>query len=120
MPSRNDGATVLSCPVCYRSFEPQGRARYCSDRCRQTAFRRRHQAEAPEVPLPPRGRRRAVTVYECDSCGDRALGEQYCENCRTFMRSLGRGALCPHCDGPVAVTDLVVGDQQLPPTRGRS
>jgi hypothetical protein len=86
-----------------------------SDRCRQEAFRRRHQATVPEVPLPPKGKRRAVTVYACDSCGERALGEQYCEECRTFMRSLGRGDLCPHCGGAVAVSDLLGDDQPLPP-----
>ncbi|MHB1499213.1 MAG: DUF2256 domain-containing protein [Acidimicrobiales bacterium] len=118
-PSRNDGVTMRPCPVCQGSFEPRGRARYCSDRCRQEASRRRHQAEVPEVPLPPKGKRRAVTVYQCDSCGERALGEQYCEECRTFMRSLGRGDMCPHCDGPVAVSDLLGDDQPLPPAGGR-
>ena len=47
------------------------------------------------------------------------LGEQYCEECRTFMRSLGRGDMCPHCDGPVAVSDLLGDDQPLPPAGGR-
>ena len=73
-PSRNDGLTMRPCPVCQGSFEPRGRARYCSDRCRQEAFRRRRPAAPTEVPLPPKGTKRAVTVYECGGCGERALG----------------------------------------------
>ncbi len=34
------------------------------------AFRRHHQPSLPEVPLPPKGAKRAVTVYECDGCGE--------------------------------------------------
>lgn len=100
---------MRSCPVCHEGFEPQGRARYCSDRCRQAAFRRRHQAEVPEVPLPPKGNKRALTVYECDACGERALGDQYCADCARFMRAVGRGGACPHCDGAVAIRDLLEG-----------
>lgn len=107
--SRNDGVTMRSCPVCHEGFEPQGRARYCSDRCRQAAFRRRHQAEVPEVPLPPKGNKRALTVYECDACGERALGDQYCADCARFMRAVGRGGACPHRDGAVAIRDLLEG-----------
>jgi len=107
-PLHDDGVTT-NCPVCERSFVKEGRARYCSDRCRQAAFRRRHQLEVAELPLLPKGKRRAVTVYLCDSCGARALGEQYCADCRTFMSSLGRGGSCPSCDEAVAVKELVEG-----------
>ena len=60
--SRNDKATTRRCPVCGRSFTPQGRRRYCDDKCRQQAFRRRHQpgaaksrcrARAPSGRSPP-------------------------------------------------------------------
>lgn len=51
--------------------------------------------------------RRAVTVYECDGCGERSLGSQRCDECRIFMRKLGLGGLCPHCDRPVTVIDLL-------------
>jgi len=62
---------------------------------------------APEPPpLPPKGRRRPVTVYQCDTCGERALGEQYCPDCRTFMRRVGLGGCCPSCDAAIAVTEL--------------
>ena len=105
--SGNDKATTGRCPVCGRSFTPQGRRRYCDDKCRQQAFRRRHQPGAPEVPVPRKGSKRAVTVYECDSCGERAIGEQYCADCRTFMRAIGLGGTCPHCDDAVAISDLL-------------
>ncbi len=101
--------TVRPCPVCHESFEARRRACYCSDRCWQKAFRGRHQAEVPEVPVPPKGAKRPVTVHECDSSGERALGEQYCADCGTFMRAIGRGGPCPHCDGAVAIKDLLEG-----------
>ena len=105
-PFHNDSVTI-DCPVCHQPFSPQGRARYCSDRCRQAAFRRRHQLTSPEVHVPPKGAKRAVTVYVCDGCGARSLGEQYCAECRTFMRSLGRGGYCLSCEEAIAVSELV-------------
>lgn len=51
----------------------------------------------------------APTVYECDACGSRALGEQRCE-CGTFARRVGIGGCCPECDAPVAVEELVGPD----------
>ena len=55
--------------------------------------------------------RRPITVYECDGCGARAVGQQRCEDCGTFMRKLGLGGPCPHCDEPVAVVELL--DQEV-------
>ena len=73
-PSRDDGVTTgRNCAACDRPFEPSGRRRHCSDACRQKAWRRRHGAEVPEVPVP-KGRKREMTVYECDGCGARELG----------------------------------------------
>jgi hypothetical protein len=57
--------------------------------------------------VPAKGKRREMTVYECDTCGGRVLGTQRCEECRTFMRAVGIGGSCPHCDEPVAISDLV-------------
>ena len=79
MPSRDEGATAL-CPVCQRAFLPAGRGRYCSDYCRKRAWRRRHQVPPAPVVVPPPGlSRRQLTVYACDTCGTKALGEQRCE-----------------------------------------
>jgi hypothetical protein len=109
-PVRDDDATTI-CPVCGTGFTPEGRQRYCSTVCRQQAWRRRRQAPTPPVPAKP------TTVYECDSCGERALGEQYCQECRTFMRRIGAGGPCPHCDELVALQDIIPDDQLAPAPR---
>ena len=57
--------------------------------------------------MPRSQPRRPITVYECDACGTRALGEQRCADCTTFMRTVGIGGSCPCCDEPVAVAELV-------------
>ena len=102
-PLRNDGLTI-ECAACGRSFPLRGRRRFCSDACRQTAWRRRH-PPAPDLVVPPRSPR-ATTVYECSACETRYLGEQRCPECQLFCRRVGPGGACPHCDEPVAITDL--------------
>jgi hypothetical protein len=107
IPSSNDPVTI-PCPVCATPFQPIGKRRYCRDACRVAAHRRRHRApDTPEV-LPPAGQsRRTHTVYQCPSCDGRALGEQRCDDCGTFMRRLGPGGLCPGCDEPVTIEELL-------------
>ena len=96
------------CPVCATRFEPSGRRRYCCDACRVTAHRRRHQTPpAPTGPLPTAGNRRTHTIYECDTCSARALAEQRCEDCGTFMARVGYGGHCPSCDEPVTLDELL-------------
>jgi hypothetical protein len=102
-PPRNDAVT-MACPVCGRPFRPVGRRRFCSDACRQTAWRRRQPTPFPAVPARPA---RAAIVYECPACGTRLLGEQRCADCNVFCRRVGPGGPCPHCDEPVAVADLL-------------
>ena len=46
-------------------------------------------------------------MYQCPSCDRRYLGEQRCEDCNVFARRVRPGGSYPHCDEPVAVTDLV-------------
>jgi len=115
-PSRDDPGTTR-CPVCDRRFTPAGRQTYCSTACRKTAFRRRHQHTAPAVTVPTARPRRQITVYECPDCGGRLLGEQRCPDCHTFARRIGVGGSCPHCEEPVAVTDLL--DQATVTTTAR-
>ena len=103
-PSRNDGVTI-ACPCCAQPFVPVGRRRFCSAACRQTAWRRRHPLVLP--PIPDRSPR-PTTVYLCPTCETRFLSEQHCPDCNTFARRLGPGGPCPHCDEPVAVSDLLV------------
>ncbi|MGI8806602.1 MAG: hypothetical protein ACR2KK_01865 [Acidimicrobiales bacterium] len=106
VPSSDDDATM--CPVCGCAFVVTGKRRYCSDRCRRTAWARRHHSPPAVVVVPaPAGSRRPHTVYECDACGLRALGEHRCEDCGTFMRRVGLGGPCPSCDDPVAAGELI-------------
>jgi hypothetical protein len=102
--SHNDGLTI-GCPICGTPFAPSGRRRYCSDTCRQAAWRRRHPSS---VPATPSTSPRPSTVYACPVCDARYLGEQRCSDCNTFARRVGPGGLCPHCDEPVAVSDLLI------------
>ena len=102
-PSRDDGVT-MACLLCGDAFVRVGRQRFCSDACRATAWRRRH---ARPVVAVPTATRRSMTVYACDGCGVRAVGEQRCDDCSTFMRRVGPGGTCPHCDEPVTVAELL-------------
>jgi hypothetical protein len=86
-----------NCPVCGRSFTPTPRQiprrRYCSERCRKTAWRRRHPARhrpdavspavSPAVPRP-------VDVID------------------TVAARAEPAARCPHCTRPIAVITLLV------------
>ena len=103
---RDDTATI-ACPVCGAGFEPEGRQRFCSTSCRQQAWRRTR--TAPVEPVVTR----ADTVYVCPDCDARYLGEQRCDDCNTWCRRLGPGGLCPCCDEPIAITDLLTPDQFL-------
>jgi len=106
-PLCNDVVTI-PCPVCATPFLPVGKRRYCSDACRVAAHRRRHRADPLVDVLPAASApRRPITVYECDDCGARALGEQRCEECRTFMRKIGVGGLSPCCGEPISVDELL-------------
>jgi hypothetical protein len=112
-PVRNVSITA-SCGVCGRPV-PAGRARrWCSDACRQAAFRIRRAAPAPAQPT------KVDTVYECPECEARYLGEQRCEDCNRWCRRLGPGGSCPHCDGVVVLGDFLRPDQLAGPAPQRS
>ena len=104
-PSRHDGVTT-PCPACQHPFTPAGRRRFCSDACRALAYRRRRDAAQAAIVIPEPRPRRPGTVYECGSCGHRALGNQRCDQCGTFMRQAGTGGCCPSCDEPVTIAEL--------------
>jgi len=106
--SRND--TTARCPACGQPFTRTGRRRWCSDACRQKAWRSRHLAEpaaAVAESLPAVRPHRDHTVYECGDCGQRFIGQQRCDDCGTFCRRLGPGGTCPACDEPVTIADLI-------------
>ena len=109
-PSRNDSRndTAATCPACGQPFPPAGRRRWCSDACRQAAWRQRHPAPstaAARFPGTPPATRYA-TIYQCPQCDECYLGQQRCQECGTFCRRVGPGGPCPHCDEPVAIQDL--------------
>ena len=109
-PSRDDSVTTRTCPACGQPFTPHGRRRWCTDACKQAAWRRGNTPAKLTPPAPPAGRKRAITVYECDICGGRALGNQRCDYFGTFMRAAGIGGLCPCCDEPVTIQELLPPD----------
>ena len=91
-------------------LRPSGRRRFCSDACRQAAWRAR-QPVVPVAPIPPRSPR-PLTVYECPACEARFLGEQRCPDCHLFCRRVGPGGACPHCDERIDVFGS--GETKLP------
>jgi len=99
----------LLCPVCWAPFTRIRRQRYCSDACRKTAWTRRHPAgrSGTETAVPQTIRRRDTTIYECQSCATRYHGTQWCHDCNQPCTRVGLGGLCPHCDAPVALADLL-------------
>ncbi len=103
-PSRNVAVTI-PCPICGQPFSPVGRQQVCSAACRQAAWRRRH--PTPQVAAVPPRAPRSATIYACPSCDARYLGQQRCPDCGVFCRRVGPGGLCPHCDQPVALADLL-------------
>ncbi len=108
MPSRNVSVTA-SCGACAGPL-PEGRARvWCSDACRQAAWRRRHQPDLAHPEVPPNQPRRSATVYACDACEARQIASQRCDGCGTFMRRLGTGGLCPCCDEPITFDEILQG-----------
>jgi hypothetical protein len=110
-------AATIACPFCQNAFTPIRRQKYCTPARRQAAWRARHHpTPAPPVILPPRTQRRQITIYECPGCSTRSLGTQWCPDCNQPALRIDYGGLCPHCDQPVAISDLT--DQHpTPPTR---
>ncbi len=110
--------TDRACPVCQTPVA-SGRARYCSDACKQHAYRLRHRSVATDDWTARRRalqRRRALvaqTVYECATCEARFVGDRRCNDCNRFCRALGPGGLCPHCDEPLTIAELL-GQEVLP------
>jgi hypothetical protein len=93
--------TATTCGYCGTTFVAVGRQRWCSDACRQGAWRTRQAAPRPPQPA------KADTVYACPFCDGRYLGEQRCPECNCWCTRVGPGGPCPHCDGLVALADIV-------------
>ncbi|MBV9914066.1 MAG: hypothetical protein JOZ93_15915 [Sinobacteraceae bacterium] len=107
-----DGHPRPACPVCDRPLRSP-RSTYCTDACRQRAFRLRH-AVLPTVDerqlraeLRRRGGLVAHTLYECGRCGERLVGERRCPDCHVFGRAIGLGGRCHACDQPLLLAELL-------------
>lgn len=113
---RNDNGTT-PCPVCARPFTPIRRQQYCTPACRQSAWRTRRldNTPPPTIVLAPRTPRRQTTVYQCPECDTRHLGRQWCDDCNRPCVRVDYGGLCPNCDEPVAMSDLI-DRHPTPPT----
>jgi hypothetical protein len=100
------------CLVCRASL-PSRRARYCSDACRQRAYRLRQVdlTGADTASLVTELKRRAALLahrlFECPACGELYLGEQRCPDCNRFCRLLGLGGTCPSCEQPILLAELL-------------
>jgi hypothetical protein len=104
-----DDTATIRCQYCDTPISRSGRRAFCDDDCRKAAWRRRHRAPSRPTPAKP------TTIYECDNCGERYLGEQRCPDCNTWCRKIASGGPCPHCDGLVAITDIIDDNQFAQP-----
>jgi ribosomal protein L32 len=108
-------AATSGCLVCGASLA-DSRAKFCSPAHRQLGYRLRHRTPAgpEEADLRrrlQRDRRLTIhTVYECPSCGERAVGERRCPSCHLFSQAVGLGGHCPECELPVLLSDLLGED----------
>src|SRR6266496_4343235 len=99
---------------------PSIRAQYCTHACQQRSYRLRHQPPTADLSsvrkaLQLRQALVAHTIYECGGCGERFLGERRCRDCNVFARAVGVGGVCPECDTPVLLDDLL-GEGVVPTT----
>ena len=105
--SRNVNVTEQECAAC-RGPLPAGRARqWCSDACRQGAYRNRHTPTVTAPTIPAKTPRRPHTIYQCPNCETRLLGTQRCQDCGAFMTRIGYGGTCPCCEEPLTFDELL-------------
>jgi endogenous inhibitor of DNA gyrase (YacG/DUF329 family) len=99
-PTPAAAAATGRCPVCGQNFTTSAhqrpRRRYCSERCRKTAWRHRHPRTRP-VP------RRGDVALPGDVARDGDLAVEPSVAARTEPV-----ARCPHCARPIAVITLLV------------
>lgn len=113
-------ASLACCPICATGFTPIRRQRFCSPACRQAAWRARHRATATHHdPIRPGVTKRSITIYQCLECDTRYLAEQWCPDCQHPCRRVATGGLCPSCDEPITIDELLTPDQPATPPKPR-
>lgn len=91
--------TAPGCLVC-RANLPSRRARYCSDACRQRAYRLR------QIDLT--GTDTASMVAELQRRTELFAHRLFeCPDCIRFRRLLGVGGACPACEQPILLAELL-------------
>jgi len=113
LPSTHSVVASRVCPVCGGSPR-SSRSVYCEKAaCKQRAYRVRHQplttVDLNQLRRDLQRRRTLVahTIYECSTCGERALGERRCQKCGLFGRAVGLGGACQGCDETILLTELL-------------
>lgn len=93
---------TASCPICRDPFTAtQPQHRYCSERCRKTAWRRRHARSGDQDAVPhPRG---VPTVVPRRVPRPRDVPTVAAASPETAPPTR-----CPHCGGQIAVISLLV------------
>jgi len=113
LPSTTPVVVSRACPVC-GGTPRSSRSVYCEKAaCKQRAYRLRHQPlttiDLDRLRRDLQHRRTLVahTIYECSTCGERALGERRCQECGLFGRAVGLGGVCQGCDETILLTELL-------------
>ena len=108
--SPTTGAATGHCPVCGQPFtstpRQRPRRRYCSERCRKAAWRRRHPGRRrprPDAVAPTVARPDAVPRPDDDFDALDVV-----DVVDTVAARAEPAARCPHCARPVAVITLLV------------
>ena len=112
--SPTTGAATGHCPVCGQPFtstpRQRPRRRYCSERCRKTAWRHRHPGHRSRPrDLPPAVPRPGDVAPAVPRPGDVApaiSGPDHIPDANPTRAE--PAARCPHCTRPVAVIALLV------------
>ena len=101
-----DGSATARCGYCEAPLQGRSDKQFCSSAHRQLAWRR-----TTSAPLAPALVPKSDVVYVCPSCDTRYLGEQRCPECNTWCRRIGPGGICPCCDEPISIVELLAPEQ---------
>lgn len=101
-----DDPHTTPCPSCGAPFQPRGRRLYCSDACRQRAYRDRLRRPRPRRGTAVHATLTEHTQYECTACGELYFGERWCTDCQRPCRRVGLAFQCD-CGETFLLSDLL-------------
>ena len=104
---RDGSVTAPGCLICAAPLSGRVDQRFCRPACRQKAHRRRTNPTISPPAVSNSRTRRDRTVYECDDCGQRLAGQQWCPDCQRPCRRIDFGGPCPSCGDPITITELI-------------